>query len=239
MRIVLAIDALEYKLVEKFNCVNLKQRYYGKTDICEFSQPRTMVLWSSFMTGENKEKEVLAKGNREMWNIKWDIKNTLFSNFKSPFVLDLPGFNYDKNVYDEYRSLLKKFFEADSEEEKNKVKETYNKNAFAYHRKIKNEFLNALERNHDFVLGYFSIADVIGHLNFGNTFMMRMIYQELDEIAAKTRERECKVLVLSDHGMKAVGQFGDHSEYGFWSTNFKDLGKPKITDFFHILKNEN
>ncbi|MBD3247555.1 hypothetical protein GF378_02960, partial [Candidatus Pacearchaeota archaeon] len=51
MIVILAIDALEYDKVEEFNCKNLKQEYYGKTDISEFSQPRTMVLWSSFMTG--------------------------------------------------------------------------------------------------------------------------------------------------------------------------------------------
>jgi hypothetical protein len=29
---------------------------------------------------------------------------------------------------------------------------------------------------------------------------------------------------------------GDHSRYGFWSTNFKDLGNPKITDFEKIIE---
>ncbi|RLJ01457.1 MAG: hypothetical protein DRP10_04065, partial [Candidatus Aenigmatarchaeota archaeon] len=79
MIIILAIDALEYELVEKFNCQNLKQKFYGKTDISEFTQPRTIVLWSSFMTGKNKEKEILLKGKKEMWNTKFDIKDTFFS----------------------------------------------------------------------------------------------------------------------------------------------------------------
>ena len=79
MIIVLAVDALEFNKVEEFNCRNLKQEYFGKTNISEFSQPRTMVLWSSFMTGQNKEKDVLSNGNKEMWNKKWDIKETLFS----------------------------------------------------------------------------------------------------------------------------------------------------------------
>ena len=82
------------------------------------------------------------------------------------------------------------------------------------------------------------MADVIGHLNFGNNVVMRMIYKELDEIAAHAREKSDMVLILSDHGMKPIGQFGDHSEYGFWSTNFKDLGNPRITDFASILKNK-
>ena len=37
---VLAIDALEYELVERFGCRRLQQAHHGKTDISEFSQPR-------------------------------------------------------------------------------------------------------------------------------------------------------------------------------------------------------
>lgn len=43
-------------------------------------------------------------------------------------------------------------------------------------------------------------------------------------------------MIVSDHGMKPVGRFGDHTSYGFWSFN-KDmkLGKSRITDFFEIM----
>ena len=236
MIIVLAIDALEFSLVEKFKCVSLKQEYYGKTDISEFSEPRTIVLWSSFMTGENKEREVLSRGDKEMWNIKWDIGKTFFSEFSKPVIFDLPGFSYDQKIHARSRFLLKKFFDS-APEEKNKIRQAYNKDAFEHHRKIKKQFLNSLGEDHDFILGYFSLADVVGHLNFGNTTLMRMIYKEFDEIAKLASETGDRILVLSDHGMKPVGLFGDHSEYGFWSTNFKKLGKPKITDFAGILKN--
>lgn len=232
MLVVLAIDALEYTLVEKYQCENLKQKYYGKTNISEFSEPRTMVLWSSFMTGENKEKEILKLGDREMWNKSFDIKETFFYNFQAPKIIDLPGFSYDKKQHEEERGLLKAYFSTDSPEEKTKIRNDYNAHAFSHHREIKTEFLEALEGNYDFVLGYFSIADVIGHLNFGNTLMMKMIYKDLDEIAGAIKQN---FLVLSDHGMKAIGQFGDHSEYGFWSTSFKDLNNPRITDFSKII----
>jgi len=234
--VVVAIDALEYDLVEEFNCKNLKQEYYGKTDITEFSEPRTMVLWSSFITGKNKEKEVLKDGKKEMWNKKYPIEETFFSRFKKVKVIDLPAFSYDLKVHERSRKLLKDFFDS-SKEEKEKIREEYNKDAFEHHRKVKEEFFKALDEDYDFVLVYFSIADVIGHLNFGNKKLMKMIYKELDEIVGKVREKAEEVIVLSDHGMKAIGYFGDHSNYGFWSTNFKDLGKPRITDFFDLLKN--
>ncbi|MFQ5647619.1 MAG: alkaline phosphatase family protein [Candidatus Aenigmatarchaeota archaeon] len=235
MIVVLAIDALELELVERFNCANLKQAHYGRTDISEFSEPRTMVLWSSFMTGKNKEQEVLARGDKEMWNIKWPVQDTFFSRFKDPLVLDLPGFSYDLAVHERSRVLLKKFFDAKTLEEKEKVRKAYNQDALEHHRKIKEEFLKALEEDHDLLLGYFSAADVIGHLNFGNTMLMRMVYKDLDEIAQKVREKGCPLIVLSDHGMRGVGMFGDHSEHGFWSTSSKNLGTPKITDFADIL----
>lgn len=237
MIVVLAIDALEYKKVEEFDCQNLKQEYYGKTDISEFSQPRTMVLWSSFMTGENKEDEVLNEGDKEMWNKKWKIEETFFSNFEKPKVIDLPGFSYDLKAHEKSRKLLKSFFDSEDEEEKKEIRKEYNKDAMEHHKKIKKEFKKTLEEERDFVLGYFSVIDVVGHLNFGNTTMMKMLYKEMDEIAESLKENKKidKLIILSDHGMEAIGMFGDHSEYGFWSTDFKDLGKPKITDFKEII----
>ena len=236
MIVVLAIDALEHTMVEEFNCINLMQKFYGKTDISEFSEPRTMVLWSSFMNGKNMEEEVMALGDEGMWHTKFDIKNTFFDQFENPKIIDLPGFNYTREQHDKERILLKQFFDAQSEDEKKSIRTEYNNHAFEHHRRIKQEFSDALNEDHDFLLGYFSLADVIGHLNFGNRAMMKMIYKDMDEIAETIKNG---YIVLSDHGMEKIGMFGDHSKYGFWSTSFKDLGNPKITDFAEIIKEIN
>jgi hypothetical protein len=238
MIVVFAVDALEFKKVEEFNCNNLKQDYCGKTDISEFSQPRTMVLWSSFITGKNKEKDVLKDGNKEMWSKKWNIKETFLKNFKNPLVLDLPGYSYNLKVHEQSRKLLKAYFETDKQEKKEQIRKQYNKEAFDHHKKIKQEFFKALRsKKHDFVLGYFAVGDVIGHLNFGNNTLMKMIYRDFDEIAAEIKKilPKTKLIILSDHGMEALGMFGDHNNYGFWSTNFKNLNNPKITDFANII----
>jgi len=236
MIIVLAIDALEYDKVEEFGCTSLKQESFGKTDIAEFSEPRTMVLWSSFMTGSNKEKEVLALGDKMMWSYRISQPETLFAAFKSPSVIDLPGYDYDLAVHEKSRKLLKAFFDESDKAKKEAIKAEYNKDAFGHHRLVKERFFNALGEKHDFVLGYFSLADVVGHLNFGNAVMMKMIYKEFDEIAREARKRGDKVLILSDHGMHQIGIFGDHSNHGFWSLNFKaTLKKPKITEFKGII----
>jgi len=236
MIVVLAIDALEYALVEAYDTPHLKQLFYGKTDISEFSQPRTMVLWSSFMTGENKEAEVLARGDKAMWDIRWPIEETFFAKFENPLVIDLPGFSYDLDVHKRSRDTLKRFFDIEDPEEKERIRKQYNNAAFSHHRKIKTDFLRALEEGRDFVLGYFSLADVVGHLNFGNATLMRLIYRDLDDLAKSAARNAEKMLVVSDHGMKALGAFGDHSDYGLYSTSWDaSLRNPKITEFSRLF----
>jgi len=234
MIVVLAIDALEYSLVERFSCSNLKQKYYGKTDISEFSEPRTMVLWSSFLTGTNMEQRVLSMGNTAMWSFKMNIQETFFRQFNNPVIIDLPGFSYDVEIHRQEREMLRQFFEVQDKEEKDAIRKEYNDKAFEHHRRIKKLFGEALKAEKDIVLAYFSIADVIGHLNFSNRGLMKMIYRDLDEIAGRVPS---PMIILSDHGMKEVGIFGDHSNYGFWSTGLKDLETPRMTDFSRIIPN--
>ncbi len=236
MIVVVAIDALEYELVEKFNCTNLRQKHYGKTNISEFTEPRTMVLWTSFLTGRNTEEEILAKGKEGMWDTQIAAEDSFVKIFTNPRVIDLPGYSYDKEQHKLERKLLKEFFDAGSGRSREEIKEEYHNSAFEHHRRVRKEFEESLGAGHDFLVGYFSLADVIGHLSFGNITLMRMIYRDFDEMVASVKKnRECKLLVLSDHGMKAIGPYGDHSEYGFWSTDAGDLGTPRLVDFGDIL----
>lgn len=235
MIVVLAIDALEHTLVESFSCRNLMQQFHGRTDISEFSEPRTMVLWSSFATAQNREEQVLALGDAGMWDFSIPHAETFFSWFDDPVVIDLPGYSYDLAQHARERALLKEFFDAEGREEKESVRAEYNRTAFSHHRTIRAKFAQALNEDHDFVLGYFSAVDVLGHLNFGNRTMMRMLYTEMDEIAGSIAS---PLLVLSDHGMEAVGPFGDHSGYGFWSTGDTDLDTPRITEFADYIRKQ-
>ena len=187
------------------------------------------------------EKEIVARdGIKVNWDFSLPAKETFLSQFGSYKVIDLPGFNYNHKVHQQSRKLLKAFFDAKDKEEKEKIKKQYNEEAFLHHRKVKEEFLGALESNFDLILGYFSLADVIGHLNFGNKIMMKLIYKELDDLVQNIYQHlssDDSVLILSDHGMKGVGQFGDHSDYGFWSLNKNiNFRRPKITDFYHWIK---
>lgn len=233
MIIILGYDGLEYEYVKKFNCQNLMQKNFGKTDLSQFSEPRTIVLWSSFLTGKNQEKRILSG---DLWTFKLKKEETFFNHFKNSYVLDTPGYNYSEDHKKE-RDALRAYFN------KTGTVEDYDKVAFENHKKIKEQFFNALnsDTNFDIIMVYFGVADVVGHLSFGIKEKMKIIYNELDEIAEKVQEKfkDAIILIVSDHGMKSIGRFGDHENYAFWSLNLdKNLGNPKTTDFYNLIVNE-
>lgn len=231
--IILALDGLEKKLVEQFHCRHLQQSLYGNTSLDGFQLPKTVVLWSSFLTGRNMEPFV----DPNLWEFKVPIEQTFLKYFKRPLALDLPGFSYGKEHVKE-RKLLQEFFQTKDEEG---ILEKYRQVAWTIHRQNKQKFLRAFGQGHDLLIGYFAIADVIGHLCFGNESEMKKIYLELDEISQVATQKTWgrPMLIISDHGMKAVGKFGDHTKRGFYSLNFSaQLSKtPKITDFFALIQN--
>jgi hypothetical protein len=228
--IILGLDGLEYEYVKDFNCKNLMQENFGKTDISEFTEPRTVVIWSSFLAGKNLEKGILALG-KDFWKFKLKPEETFFAKFRKWEAIDVPGFTYKFKKHDKEKQLLKKYFENED------IVEEYDKVAFKNHRENKKEFFEILEKDFDIVMGYFALADVIGHLSFGIKSKMKIIYKELDDIVKRVRNLDEKILIVSDHGMKAIGRFGDHNNYGFWSSNFEiQLKKPKITEFRKIIE---
>lgn len=231
MIVILALDGLEYDYVKEFNCKNLMQISYGKTNISEFSEPRTVVIWSSFLVGKNLEKRILTLGKKNLWNFKLKPEETFLSRFKKWKAIDVPGFTYKTENHRKERELLKGYFEG-----KNKI-EDYDKIVFDHHGENKKEFFDALEKEYEIVLGYFNLADAIGHLSFGIKSKMKLIYEELNEIAKKVGRTADTLLIISDHGMKAVGRFGDHSDHGFWSLSFtSELKTPNIIKFRKIIE---
>lgn len=53
---ILALDALEYNLVEEFDLREIKQVEYGKIDLAMFKVVVTPLIWASFITGQSPEK---------------------------------------------------------------------------------------------------------------------------------------------------------------------------------------
>lgn len=231
MAIILGIDGLEYEYVQEFGCTALMQNAFGKTDISEYEEPRTIVLWSSFLADKNLEKQIVAMGNEKMWEFKLKPEETFFRHFHSFKAVDVPGFNYNKEAHVREREMLKKFFSDEI------TVEEFDAPVLAYHRKLKESFFADLERDFGLLFYYFNVADVLGHVSFGMKSKMKLIYTDLDEIAARAAAKGEPLLILSDHGMKAVGRYGDHrSGYGFWSNSLgQKLGSPRITELSEFV----
>jgi len=238
--IILALDALDKIMVERFNCKNLMQLEYGKTNIGGFALERTVVLWASFLTGKNMESKIPIKGQ---WEFKLSKSETFFDFFDRVETIDVPAFSLKFNNHKKEHKLLAGYFKDENEIEE------FDKVVWKNHEENKKDFFSILHRINPvneknvskIVMGYFDLADAIGHLSFGNEKKMKKVYDELEQMAGRVKELANKtkefVLIISDHGMKAVGRFGDHTKNGFYSSNKRlNLDKPEITDFYKIIK---
>jgi len=225
--IILALDALDFNLIQKFECRNLMQKEYGQTDISDFNLERTIVLWASFLTGKNMETRIPVK---TQWEFKLSVDVT-FLKFFNPFkAIDVPAFSFKQQSHAEERKLLKNYFD-----DKATIKE-FDAVVWKYHEENKKELFSSLGK-FDLVMGYFNLADSVGHLSFGISEKMKDVYYELEKLAKEVKDSDDFVLVISDHGMKAVGRYGDHTKNGFYSANRKlELNLPKITDFYNLLR---
>ena len=224
----MALDALDFEMVKKFDCKNLMQLEYGKTDISEFKLARTVVLWASFLSGKNMEARIPVE---TQWEFKLSHEETFFKFFDNYAAIDVPAFSLKDKNHAEERRLLKGYFDDEA------TVEEYDSAVWKNHEENKKDFFNAHGR-FDLVMGYFDLADAIGHLSFGIPEKMKTVYHELEKIAEEVKSSfEDLVLIISDHGMKAVGRYGDHSRNGFYSTNTRlRLNSPKITDFYNLIR---
>lgn len=225
------MDALDKSMVEKFNCKNLMQVNCGQTGISEFTLPKTVVLWSSFLTGKNMESEI----KEDLWNFTLPMERTFFKFFKSFKAIDVPAFTLKQKEHALERKLLAGYFKNE-----NTVDE-FDKAVWENHGKNKTEFFAAIDHSCEILMVYFDLADAIGHLSFGEEEKMRRVYKDLDSIAERTA-KQCNypMLIVSDHGMERVGKgrYGNHTMKGFWSSNKKlglNFNTPSIIDFYRKI----
>jgi predicted AlkP superfamily pyrophosphatase or phosphodiesterase len=229
--IILGIDALDKKMVEEFKCRSLMQANYGQTDISDFELPKTVVLWSSFLTGKNMEDEI----KEDLWEFKLPKERTFFKFFSSFKAIDVPAFTLNQKEHALERKYLAGYFKNEN------TVEEFDKVVWANHEKNKKEFFSALDDDYEIVMVYFDLIDAIGHLSFGIEEKMKEVYRDVDGIVGEiTNKADCPILIVSDHGMGKIGKgrYGDHTMNGFWSSNRKlglNLNTPRITDFFRII----
>lgn len=222
------MDALDLGMVKRFGCKNLMQLEHGQTDISEFKLARTVVLWASFLSGRNMEERIPVK---TQWEFRLSPEETFFRFFGSYMAVDVPAFSFKDENHAEERRLLKAYFDDEAEVE------DYDAVVWRNHEENRRDFFKSLGR-FDLVMGYFDLADAIGHLSFGIPRKMEAVYEELERLAGEVRSStDDLILVISDHGMKAVGRYGDHTRNGFYSANWRlGLSLPRITDFHDLIR---
>ena len=162
---------------------------------------------------------------------------TIFDYARRPAAVDVPAFNQSERALELKGGTLKVV-------ERRMPYRAYASALWEYHRRKKRLLLKVLDGGgYDLVMFHFEIADLIGHLRRGNIIEMWKVYNDLNALARKVREKvgdESLVLIVSDHGMKPIrpgGLYGIHSPYGFWSSNL-DIGLPGktyITSFFEKI----
>ena len=225
--IILGLDALDLEMVEKFKCKNLMQIECGQTELSDFPLKRTVALWSSFLAGKNLDAQIPVK---TQWEFRLSAGDTFLKFFNSYLAIDVPGYSH-KASHAKERELLKAFFEQGTPVEE------FDAFVWKLHEENKKEFFASIGK-YEFLMGYFNLADSIGHLSFGIPEKMEAVYEELEILAKEVRNSSNDlILIISDHGMKALGRFGDHSDNGFFSFNRKlGLVLPKITDFYNLIR---
>lgn len=244
MRVILiSFDALEYTLVEKYNCTVLKQREYGKIDLEPYFQNRpngvggrwasTPEVYSTFVTG------VVPKNYHEQKGKLDKEIPTIFGLSKKHLALDIP--NYPKSWIDNLtgRPLFKRYFEREVSLEK--CEQEYYKYA-----EFKASYADLIRLyGYDLVLFYFKFTDKLPHMyhdyrtedKFERN--LKIMYEKAEAIAKHIisvfDDGKTLVIVFSDHGINFKG---GHSPYGFWSSN-KLLGRKEkdipITDWYNII----
>lgn len=278
--LIIALDGLEYTLVEKFDLKHLKQREYGKVDVSEFLELVTPLIWASFITGQSAEKitrKYLPKWeNRFLEKLRWlSIKLKLGRVTGKGRILKLLGFKQRQGI--SYDNIITRFSESNtrtlfdvvpnsislsvpptqkwiSEETRflmEKVVETRNvepleKNVWSHFTAKRDIFLKIIKTNNwNLLMCHFMFTDLLGHFWIGHPSKMFKVYAEANMLVKEAKEQideNTTVLVISDHGMVIPSGktfFGDHSNYGFYSSNKRlPFKNPKITDFWRVITEE-
>ena len=94
------------------------------------------------------------------------------------------------------------------------------------------------EGNWDLMMSYVRFLDTIGELSFGHFKDMFKAYIASNHYVKQVTDAlsdDVACIIISDHGMRRLGNtnYGSHSDYAFYSLNFKTDWKPQmVTDFY-------
>jgi len=254
--LILALDGLDYRYVERWRLKNLLQHSHGTYSVSEFRQVKNLSLsvWATFITGKYHrfgnwwDKPALIKladkipiSDRWKWRFakllgariidKRFLKApSLFDQVEGAIAVNVPVYNEQTRYH--VRKLDALHFHG---------VEAYKRVVKQNHVERLNETLDAIESSGwRLLMSWFDIADSLGHVTPLDSEEMYWVYRSLDGMVEvlKKKADECICLIVSDHGMEWRGGFGEHTQMAFWSLNYETDWKPKrVVDFYpRIIK---
>lgn len=260
---ILALDALDYYLVEKWKLRHLMQKQYGKIRSIvneRLGVPVSPQVWGSFITGQKQQIDSWEVYNRFF---EWLRRKTPFKWIKGKRQLIYrlgirPDYVSRRNVsgttlFDvipksiainvpTYRidpARRMRLLEA----KLNTGLEEYEKESRSLFRETVDELFRKIDCEWDLFMVWIGIADRLGHAFIRSERKTRRLYAKLNLLAYNVNERipeNAFLLIASDHGMQLMPDgTGQHSNYAFYSFNRKVDWKPeKITDFYYFIIDE-
>lgn len=241
---ILALDALDYVVVDGGDFPNLKQVEYGEIDLSGFKELFTPVIWASFITGEPPEEHGIASFVR--WRspvLNWLQDRLKVKNKKYGRILRKLGFksrNVSKedlkcktifdyasrpiaisvpsyNEWEDLHYLRRRMIEAVGNEAV--TRQLINENRRVYEQKVEKIF-QMIKCDWDLFLVHITLIDTVGHLRYDEDERILQLYAEMDSLAHRIQNHvsdEFWFLIVSDHGMSE----GKHTANAFYSSSMK------------------
>jgi hypothetical protein len=254
---ILGLDGLEYNLVEKWNLRGLQQQVCNKiwVPIGPNGIPESPQCWGTFLTGKVIERRPLARtwyktvvkkavaGTKRIsrsvglalaqltkgWShVQYpSLRGTTFLDWDGAKPVNAPYYDFDEQTLKVIERYYLEEWSADS------LLDSY----FQLLRNRRKQLAAEVSSASTVVFAYTHVPDVVQHIAWSKTSVLKRLYRELNELANDIRLRlnsATPLIIVSDHGSDLEGS---HSEYGFFSSSHT-LPHPikAITDFFPLFK---
>jgi len=236
---ILALDGLDYYLVKEFDMQELLQGEYGIISHAGLP-PRvnTSQIWASFITGLPPQEHGIADPSIDQRNarIKRGIR-TIFDIAKRSIAKWIPGYNPHPDYW--HPAYIDLLFKCVKDK---RYEGSYWALLLELFWRQTDEFMEKVKKEWDLLMAHFNYLDALGHAFFRKKDKMRRAYEItcdfVRSVQSYLRPKGVVLWIVSDHGMViAPDGTGDHSNYGFYSSNVKlGLGRPTFFDFFKLVE---
>ena len=226
--IIIGIDALDIKMMEKLDLNSLKQLQYGELKVPLSSvsgYPRSPSVWFSFLTG--MEREIDFRRNKDGINMFREIMEKTFMDWDGVKGINVP---YHSHEIDTLTKLVRL---------RNKLRwpGTIRRMVLIHNSRTEEIFKEVIniDENHKVIFAFIQTLDTLQHALFSRKKVIQKAYEHMESCFTYVKEKlsEEMIIIVSDHGFYE----GTHSYTGFYSCNHVLSPIPTdITDFHRIVK---